>query len=112
MEENANDLHNTSRESLPEYENPGHHDPKATNFNKEKSVLPENHIELFEKSVLGPDGNRWTKVGAGKKSVYHRFQDDGNGKWHWNGSSNAMLKNNKPNPIKEQNIPIEIKRLK
>ena len=34
----------------PKYENPGHHDPKGGGpnpYNSEKSVLPENHEELW-----------------------------------------------------------------
>ena len=37
------------------YENPGHHDPKGggnVGYNSTKSVLPENHIELWNKSVI------------------------------------------------------------
>ena len=33
-----------------------------------KSVLPENHEELWQQSQRGLDGNRWTKIGEGKKS--------------------------------------------
>jgi RHS repeat-associated protein len=97
--------------TLPKYENPGHHDPSSPNFNSKKSVLPSNHNELFNQSTLGADGNRWTKVGTGKKSVYHRFQDDGNGNWHWNGSTNSTLQNGASNVIQQQNVPVAIKRL-
>jgi RHS repeat-associated protein len=96
---------------LPNYENPGHHDPLATNFNRTKSILPLNHAEMFEQSQLGADGNRWTKVGKGKKAVYHRFQDDGNGNWHWNGSTDSKLNDGTPNAIQQQNVPVGIKRL-
>lgn len=54
------------------------------------------------------NGNRWTKVGKDNKAVYHRFQDDGNGNWHWNGSTNSTLKDGTPNPIQLQNVPNEI----
>lgn len=99
---------------LPPYENPGHHDPSNSKnvFNKQKSVLPKNHEELFKESVLSSDGNRWTKTGTKTKPIYHRFQDDGNGKWHWNGSTDAKKFDGTPNPIKENNVPIEIKRIK
>jgi hypothetical protein len=97
---------------LPKYENPGTHDPKSPNFNREKAVLPKNHQELFEKSALMPDGNRWTKTGSGNKAVYDRFQDDGNGTWHWNGSSNGKKVDGTPYVIEEQNIPVQIKRQK
>ena len=94
------------------YENPGHHDPKSgpNNYNPNKSVLPEDHINLWKNSVLASDGNRWTKVGTGKKAVYHRFQNDGNGNWHWNGSTDGRTKSGKVRAIKINNVPIEIQR--
>ncbi len=67
------------------YENPGHHDPSNSGpnrYNPKKSVLPENHKELWDGSVPGPKNTRWTKVSDGKKAEYHRFQNDGNGNWH------------------------------
>ena len=95
----------------PKYENPGHHDPNNPNFNKTKSVLPSNHKELFDGSTLGKDGNRWKVEGTGKKKVFHRFQDDGNGNWHWNGSTNSKKADGTNNSISPNNVPIEIKRL-
>lgn len=70
---------------LGTYENPGHHDPNGggpehyEHYNLNKSVLPADHYELWLRSG---DGNRYTKVGSGRKAVYHRFQNDGNGHWH------------------------------
>lgn len=96
---------------LPKYENKGQHDPSTNQYKKNKSVLPKNHEELFKRSQVGSDGNRWTVEGKGKKKVYHRFQDDGNGNWHWNGSSNGKTKEGKEISISPNNIPIEIKRL-
>ena len=81
------------------YENPGHHDPSNSGpnpYNRNKSVLPKNHQELWKNSRLASDGNRWTKVGEGKNAVYHRFQSDGNGNWHWNGSTNGVTQNGIP----------------
>lgn len=54
------------------YENTGTHDPSGRGqnaYNKTKSVLPENHQDLWRNSRAGPDGNGWTKVGEGKKRV-------------------------------------------
>jgi RHS repeat-associated protein len=93
------------------YENPGHHDPKSPNFNKSKSVLPSNHEDLYGKSVMAKDGNKWSVEGSGKKKVYHRFQNDGNGNWHWNGSTNSKKSDGSDNAINANNVPIEIKRL-
>jgi len=74
------------------YENPGHHDPKGGNqigYNKTKSVLPNNHKTLWDNSILASDGNRWAVEMIDGKKVYHRFQNDGNGNFHWNGSTNG-----------------------
>ena len=66
----------------------------------------------WDKSVKsGADGNRWTKVGDGKKAVYHRFQNDGNGKWHWNGSTDGVTKSGQSRLIRPNDIPIDIKKL-
>ncbi|MAK29894.1 hemagglutinin repeat-containing protein [Acinetobacter sp.] len=74
------------------YENPGHHDPKGGNqigYNKTKSVLPDNHKNLWDNSIVASDGNRWAVEVINGKKVYHRFQNDGNGNFHWNGSTNG-----------------------
>jgi RHS repeat-associated protein len=95
------------------YENPGHHDPSNQGpnpYNKTKSTLPENHEELWRNSQAGPDGNRWTKVGSGKKAEYHRFQNDGNDNWHWNGSTNGTTANGTPRPININNVPNEVRK--
>ena len=39
--------------------------------------------EIVVVAVCGIAGQRR----SGKNAVYHRFQSDGNGTWHWNGST-------------------------
>ncbi|KEQ11795.1 hypothetical protein, partial [Endozoicomonas numazuensis] len=94
------------------YENPGHHDPKdkSNRYNRTKSVLPKNHEQLWKKSTLAKDGNRWTKIGNGKKAVYHRFQNDGNGNWHWNGSTDGKTASGETREISISNVPTEVQR--
>ncbi|WP_217695054.1 RHS repeat domain-containing protein, partial [Aquipseudomonas alcaligenes] len=95
------------------YENPGHHDPsgKGPNpYNRTKSKLPPNHDELWNNSHPASDGNRWTKVGSGKNAEYHRFQNDGNGNWHWNGSTNGQTANGSPRPIPPNQVPNDVKK--
>lgn len=65
-----------------------------------KSVLPENHEELWQQSQRGLDGNRWTKIGEGKKAEYHRFLNDGNGNYHLSCSTKGMTKSGNPNRIR------------
>nr|WP_262890647.1 RHS repeat-associated core domain-containing protein [Kordia aestuariivivens] len=97
------------------YENSGHHDPCGGRlpYNNRKSVLPNNHLELWNLSVAeeGKGDVRWTKVGSGNKAVYHRFQDDNNGTWHWNGSTNGRTQSGVENKISINNVPNSIKKL-
>ncbi len=100
-------------ETEDDYENPGHHDPSGTGpnpYNSTKSVLPQNHRALWKASKRAGDGNRWTKVGKGRKAEYHRFQNDGNGNWHWNGSTNGVTRSGQPRAIKMNNVPKEVQR--
>lgn len=101
-------------EAKGKYENPGHHDPSnngSNKYNSSKSILPGNHKALWEQSVKAKDGNRWTKIGSEKKAEYHRFQSDGNGNWHWNGSTVGKTKSGESRAISPNNIPKEIKSL-
>ena len=96
------------------YENPGHHDPNGGRlpYNKTKSVLPANHENLWLKSKSDPENVnvRWTKEGERKKAVYHRFQSDNNGNWHWNGSTDGETKAGQPRQIPINQVPNEIKK--
>ncbi|MET7528811.1 polymorphic toxin-type HINT domain-containing protein [Streptomyces goshikiensis] len=101
-------VHNST---CPEYENPGHHDPTGgpNPYVPKKAVLPGDAAEQFGKSVL-VDGTRWTKVGSGKSAEYYRYFDDGNGKWHWSGSTSGVTKSGTPVPIPMSRVPIQVKR--
>jgi uncharacterized protein RhaS with RHS repeats len=94
------------------YENPGHHDPSGkgpNRYNSTKAILPKNHKKLFKNSKkVGK--NRWTKEGKGKKAVYHRFSSDGNGKYHWSGSTNGKNHKGVPRKIKDKDVPKEVKK--
>lgn len=99
----------------PVYENPGHHDPsylpnRQVPFNSSKSVISPNAEDLFKLSQIDPDDpkTRWTKVGEGKKSVWHRFQSsaaDGSGAFHWNGSTDGVDIKGRPRAIDTKNVP-------
>ncbi len=100
--------------ALSKYENPGHHDPSGGGpnpYNSLKSVLPGNHEELWDKSAfVASNGNRCAKEGSGNKAVYHRFQNDRNGNWHWNGSTNGQTAGGVDRAIGINQVPIEVKR--
>lgn len=66
-----------------------------------ESPEPKNAQELYDKSIPARDGTRWAKDEDG---VIHRFSKPSNGDTHWNGSTSG------PRPIRENNIPPEIKK--
>ncbi|WP_227681246.1 polymorphic toxin-type HINT domain-containing protein [Psychrobacter alimentarius] len=97
------------------YENPGHHDPKGgsnVSYNNTKSVLPNNHLDLWNESiqVASDPKNRWAIERKNGKTTYHRFQDDGNGNFHWNGSTSGQTTSGASRAIKIKDIPTEIQR--
>ncbi len=110
---NTNNQNGSNHSDKGNYTNPGTHDPKGgpQKYNENKSVLPDNHEDLWKESVMGSDGNRWTKEGKGKKAVYHRFFGDKNGDWHWSGSTNGITRRGYENKIDLDNVPPAIKRL-
>jgi RHS repeat-associated protein len=99
---------------LDSYENPGHHDPRGgaiggpNKYDPKKSVLPDNHEDLWKNSRSASDGKRWTKVGEGKNAEYNWFQSDGNGNWHWSGSTNGSTANGTPRPIPLKDVPEDV----
>lgn len=97
------------------YENPGHHDPKGVGnvgYNSTKSVLPDNHIELWNKSIIvkSDPKNRWAIEIKNGKTIYHRFQNDGNGNFHWNDSTSGKTLKGETRAIKITDVPTELKR--
>ncbi|MGX3022318.1 polymorphic toxin-type HINT domain-containing protein, partial [Ursidibacter sp. B-7004-1] len=94
------------------YENPGHHDPRGGNqstYKPEKSVLPNNHIELWQNSVETKDGNRWAVEIIKGKPIYHRFEPNPNtGVYHWNGSTNGKTASGIKRQLPMNLVPNEI----
>jgi RHS repeat-associated protein len=104
-----------------QYENPGHHDPTggANPYNPNKSVLPENHVELFESSkpfgrnMNGdwvpssefPKGTEITRFAKDSQGNTHRFNNRGNDPFHWTGSTNGVTLKNRPNTLKQREYP-------
>jgi RHS repeat-associated protein len=78
--------------------------PNSKHHPNSTSPSPSNVGELFERSIEDATGTgtRWVKDSDG---VIHRFSPPSNGETHWNGSTAG------PRPIKENNIPKEIKRM-
>ncbi|WP_286178678.1 RHS repeat-associated core domain-containing protein, partial [Escherichia sp. 93.0816] len=108
--------------TTPIYENPGHHDPnylpnRQVPFNSTKSVIPPNAETLFGYSQVDPNDpkTRWTKVGEGKKAVWHRFQSsagDGSKPFHWNGSTDGVDIKGRARAIDIKNVPRAARNMK
>jgi hypothetical protein len=65
------------------------------------SPQPSNAKDLYANSVVDKNGVRWAMDSDG---TIHRFSKASNGESHWNGSTAG------DKPIKEQNIPNDIKK--
>ena len=102
------------------YENPGHHDPNLRSsgrgknkYNPNKSILPDNHVELFDNSVpyTRKDGAVY-RYAQDESGTIHRFQPSSEGinDFHWNGSTNGVTRNGSPRKINLNDIPSEIRR--
>jgi RHS repeat-associated protein len=79
------------------YEDPGHHNPHGgiNPYNPNKSVLPPNHIELFNSSIVH-DGNRYAMDAHGN---IHQFQPSTRGQhpvFHWAGQENGRTASGRP----------------
>ena len=102
----------------PAYNNPGTHDPTSPNFNKTKSVLPDDAQAMFRKAVPDPGSLRsGINPSTGQSEVYaknwyskandgsiYRFQTDEFGKAHYNGRTGDPSR-----AIKDADIPKGVK---
>jgi RHS repeat-associated protein len=65
------------------------HDPTKPVGGSNASVLPNNHKDLWDNRIGYDDASDtwWSIEKKGKKTVFHRFSGDGNGNYHWSGST-------------------------
>lgn len=100
------------------YENPGHHDPNLRSigrgnvkYNPTKSVLPDNHVELFKNSIpfKKPNGEVY-RYAQDEFGNIHRFEPSSNGinDYHWSGSTNSRTLSGEPTEL--EYIPPEVRR--
>ena len=94
------------------YENPGHHDLNEGNmpYNSTKAIIPSNHVNLWENSIKvdSDPKNRWAIENKDGTTIYHRFQDDGNGNYHWNGSTKGQTSSGSEQNIKISDVPSDL----
>ena len=89
------------------------HDPSRPNGGANASVLPENHLDLWEKRTTydAKTDTWWSIEGSGKKAVFHRFSGY-QGEYHWTGSTgdNRNRNGGKVKPIRTTDVPVSTKR--
>ena len=94
------------------YENPGHHDLNEGNmpYNSTKAIIPSNHVNLWENSIKvdSDPKNRWAIENKDGTTIYHRFQDDGNGNYHWNGSTKGQTSSGSERNIRISDVPSDL----
>lgn len=78
------------------------HTPGMPGNRQNAGVEPKNSLELFNSSVPGEERVRYAIDGNGD---INRFFDDGNGVYHWTGSTG-----DKVNPLNVSKIPVSVKR--
>ena len=93
-----------------QYENPGHHDPTGgkIRYNPQKSLLPDNHIELFQNSIPYINQQKKTiRYAKDSSGNIHRFETSVEGVYHWSGSTSGVTLKGKKRPLE---VPSEVKR--
>ncbi|WP_390623182.1 hemagglutinin repeat-containing protein [Ralstonia syzygii] len=78
------------------------HTPGMSGNNPRAGTEPRNSLELFNSSVPGGEKTRYAVDSDGN---INRFYDDGNGTYHWTGSTG-----DKRAPMDPRSIPIEVRR--
>ena len=88
----------------PSYENPGHHDPTNPDFRgggSRTTPLPPDAEEVYRRAVpADTEGKTW--YGQNSEGEFYRYQDNNQGKAHWNGRENSSRGLKVPNWIKKR----------
>jgi hypothetical protein len=93
---------------LPEYDNPGHHDPSSAHYVAGKSRLPRNARRVLDQAIpsAGQAGTWWAKCEHG---FFHRFSGSVRGHRyvvHWNATTNT----NAAQPTREDDVPSAVRK--
>lgn len=89
-----------------EYKSNPKHTPGETGFRADAGIEPKNSLELFEQSVASTSKQNQRFTYDEKMGILHRFFEDGNGVWHWSGSTHQGI-----NSLNGNQVPNDIKRL-
>ncbi len=78
------------------------HTPGMLGSNPRAGTEPRNSLDLFNSSIPGEDNARYA---IDSKGNINRYYDDGNGVYHWSGSTGDS-----GNPLNLSKIPVDVKR--
>jgi filamentous hemagglutinin len=87
-------------------ESNGKHTPGLPGYNPNAGTEPRNSLELFNSSVPSTKDGDTTRYTISPSGDIDRFFEDGNGTYHWSGSTRDSKA-----PLDPQKIPIGIRRL-
>ena len=87
-----------------DYKSNPKHTPGHQGFKPDAGIEPKNSLELFEKSVASTRKPNQRFTFDSETNTLHRFFNDGNGTWHWSGSTNQGV-----NSITGDQVPNDIK---
>ena len=86
-----------------DYQSNPKHTPGEPGNRPNAGVEPKNSLELFEDSAQSPQKPNQRYTYDKTTNTLHRFFNDGNGTWHWSGStnqgSNSLVRSEVPNDI-------------
>ncbi len=107
------------------YENPGTHSPGQSvgrgskKYNPGKSVLPSDHVSLFEKSIVHEKVNQeghtiFTRYALDETRNIHRFMGEKKGQngtinFHWSGATNGKTNTGLREALEWEEIPKDVK---
>lgn len=102
---------------LPEYENPGHHDPSRKELDRSRSLIPERHERLLQAALpVAHTSTSTTWWAYCEHRFFHRFMGsirDGRPLVHWNGTTNPHAKQNRDPteyaPTVESDVPSDLR---
>ena len=89
-----------------DYQSNPKHTPGQAGSRPNAGIEPKNSLELFEESVESVDKPDQRYTYDETTGTLHRFFNDGNGTWHWSGSTNQG-----ENSLRSSDVPSDIKNL-
>lgn len=89
-----------------DYESNPKHTPGQQGSRRNAGTEPRNSLKLFEQSVPTSTNPNHRYTYDRQTGILHRFFNDGNGTWHWSGSTSQGS-----NSLPGDDVPIDIKRL-